>query len=181
MLMKYDGSFNNIPGSTEAAKLKYMQDHLPRNKAEGGQDGNPYNGAGFTRVILSNRLAQYAHELGDSKIQDISGASLSTIAGLVQAGHPVLYYGWSSYNGNGRGSDPYTRNHCKVIFGYNPANNTFLVHDPLYRYNHFTRGGGGQREGIYNGYDLGPISWVSAQSINQEFAYNGGNNALTIQ
>ena len=181
MLMKYDGSFNNIPGSTEAAKLKYMQDHLPRNKAEGGQDGNPYNGAGFTRVILSNRLAQYAHELGDSKIQDISGASLSTIAGLVQAGHPVLYYGWSSYNGNGRGSDPYTRNHCKVIFGYNPANNTFLVHDPLYRYNHFTRGGGGQREGIYNGYDLGPISWVSAQSINQEFACNGGNNALTIQ
>ncbi|KRL61724.1 C39 family peptidase [Lactobacillus psittaci] len=180
MLMKYDGSFNNIPGSNEAAKLKYMQDHLPRNKAEGGQDGNPYTGAGFTRVILSKRLMEYAHQLGDNKVKDISGASLSSIASLVQGGHPVLYYGWSSYNGNGRGTDSYGRNHCKVILGYNPANNTFLVHDPLYRYKYFTKGGGGQREGIYNGYDLGPIAWVSASSINKEYAYAGGSNALTI-
>lgn len=180
MLMKYDGNFNRVPGTTESAKLKYMQDNLPRNKAEGGQDGNPYNGAGFTRVILSKRLMEYAHQLGDNKVKDVSGLSLDSIAALVQGGHPVLYYGWSSYNGNGRGSDPYSRNHCKVIWGYNPANKTFLVHDPLYRYKYFTKGGGGQREGIYNGYDLGPIAWVSESSIYKEFAYAGGNNALTV-
>lgn len=181
MLMKYDGTWKNVPGSTEEAKLRYMQDHLPRNKAQGGQDGNPYNGAGFTAVINSKALTNYAHALGDSKIRDISGVSLGNIAKLIEAGHPVLYYGWSSYNGNGKGTagQQWARNHCKVIFGYNPANNTFLVHDPLYMNKHFYKGGSGQREGIYNGYDLGPIAWVSASSIQREFAYRGGNNALT--
>ncbi|WP_297815884.1 C39 family peptidase [uncultured Lactobacillus sp.] len=181
MLMKYDGTWKNVPGSSEEAKLRYMQDHLPRNKAQGGQDGNPYNGAGFTAVINSKALTNYAHALGDSKIRDISGVSLGNIAKLIEAGHPVLYYGWSSYNGNGKGvaGQQWARNHCKVIFGYNPANNTFLVHDPLYMNKHFFKGGSGQREGIYNGYDLGPIAWVSASSISREFAYKGGNNALT--
>ncbi|MFQ3624807.1 GH25 family lysozyme [Lactobacillus johnsonii] len=176
MLMKYDGTFKNVPGSTEYAKLKYMQDNLPRNKNLGGQDGNPYTGAGFTRVILSKALTNYAHQLGDKNVRDISGASLDTIANLVLDGHPVLYYGWSSYNGGGN----MARNHCKVIMGYNGANNTFLVHDPLYMNKHFYKGGGGMREGIYNGYDLGPISWVSANSIAKEYAYKGGYNALTI-
>ena len=181
MLMKYDGNWKNVPGSTEEAKLRYMQDHLPRNKANGGQDGNPYNGAGFTAVINSKALTNYAHALGDGTIRDISGASLTSIAKLVEAGHPVLYYGWSSYNGNGKGTagQQWARNHCKVIFGYNPANNTFLVHDPLYMNKHFYKGGSGQREGIYNGYDFGPIAWVSASAISREFAYKGGNNALT--
>ena len=172
MLMKYDGNWKNVPGSTDAQKLRYMQDHLPQNYY-GGQIGNPYTGAGFKSVITSKSLTDYAHSLGDSKIKDISGVSLNTIAKLVESGHPVLYYGWSSYDGGGNKA----RNHCKVIFGYNPANNTFLVHDPLYQYKYFYRGGGGQREGIYNGYDLGPIAWVSASSINREFR----NNALTIQ
>ncbi|MTE03133.1 GH25 family lysozyme [Lactobacillus johnsonii] len=176
MLMKYDGTFKNVPGATEYDKLKYMQDNLPRNKNLGGQDGNPYTGAGFTRVILSNALTNYAHQLGDKNVRDISGASLDTIANLVLDGHPVLYYGWSSYNGGGN----MARNHCKVIMGYNGANNTFLVHDPLYMNKHFYKGGGGMREGIYNGYDLGPISWVSANSIAKEYAYKGGYNALTI-
>ena len=176
MLMKYDGTFKNVPGATEYDKLKYMQDNLPRNKNLGGQDGNPYTGAGFTRVILSNALTNYAHQLGDKNVRDISGASLDTIANLVLDGHPVVYYGWSSYNGGGN----MARNHCKVIMGYNGANNTFLVHDPLYMNKHFYKGGGGMREGIYNGYDLGPISWVSANSIAKEYAYKGGYNALTI-
>ena len=176
MLMKYDGTFKNVPGATEYDKLKYMQDNLPRNKNLGGQDGNPYTGAGFTRVILSNALTNYAHQLGDKNVRDISGASLDTIANLVLDGHPVLYYGWSSYNGGGN----LARNHCKVIMGYNGANNTFLVHDPLYMNKHFYKGGGGMREGIYNGYDLGPISWVGANSIAKEYAYKGGYNALTI-
>lgn len=179
MLMKYDGNWKNVPGSTEYAKIKYMQDHLPRNKALGGQDGNPYTGKGFTKVITSNALKNYAHNLGDAKVRDISGASLNSIAKLVEAGHPVLYYGWSSYNGNGGGSQPWDRNHCKVIFGYNPHNNMFLVHDPLYMNKHFVKGGGGAREGIHNGYDLGPIAWVSYNSIAKEYAYRGGNNALT--
>ncbi|QNQ81069.1 C39 family peptidase [Lactobacillus sp. PV034] len=176
MLMKYDGNWKNVPGTTEAQKLKYMQDHLPQNN-HGGQIGNPYTGAGFKSVINSKALADYAHALGDAKIKDISGANLNTIAKLIEAGHPVLYYGWSSYDGGGNKA----RNHCKVIFGYNPANNTFLVHDPLYQYKHFYKGGGGQREGVYNGYDLGPISWVSYSSLSREFAYRNGNNALTIQ
>lgn len=183
MLMKYDGSWDKVPGADEAAKLKYMQDNLPRNKAQGGQDGNPYNGKGFTRVILSYALKNYAHSLGDNKVKDISGASLNTIARLVEAGHPVLYYGWSSYNGNGKGTagQEWARNHCKVIFGYNPSNNTFLVHDPLYMNKHFRKGGSGEREGIYNGYDLGPIAWVSYSSLAKEYAYRGGSNALTVQ
>lgn len=181
MLMKYDGNFSKVPGSTEAQKLAYMQNHLPRVKALGGQDGNPYNGKGFTRVILAYALNDYAHALGDNKVKDITGASLNTIARLVEAGHPVLYYGWSAYNGNGQGvaGQQWARNHCKVIFGYNPANNTFLVHDPLYMNKYFYKGGSGAREGIHNGYDLGPIAWVSYNSIAKEFAYRGGNQALT--
>lgn len=176
MLMKFDSTFNKVPGSTEYAKLKYMQDHLPRNKRLGGKDGSPYTGYGFTRVILSNALKHYAHQLGDKNVKGISGASLDTIAKLVLAGHPVLYYGWSSYDGGGNKA----RNHCKVIMGYNKFNNTFLVHDPLYSNRHFYKGGSGMREGIYNGYDLGPITWVSASSLSREYAYNGGYNALSI-
>ena len=172
MLMKYDGNWKNVPGSTDAQKLKYMQDHLPQNYY-GGQIGNPYTGAGFKSVINAQSLTAYAHQLGDSRINDISGVSLTNIAKLVESGHPVLYYGWSSYDGGGNKA----RNHCKVIFGYNASNNTFLVDDPLYQYKHFYKGGGGEREGIYNGYDLGPISWVSASSISREFR----GNALTIK
>ena len=171
MLMKYDGNWKNVPGSTEAQKLKYMQDHLPQNYY-GGQIGNPYTGAGFRSVITPRSLTNYAHSLGDSKIKDISGISLSDIAKLVESGHPVLYYGWSSYDGGGNKA----RNHCKVIFGYDPGTKTFLVDDPLYQYKHYYRGGGGEREGIYNGYDLGPITWVSTSSIEREFR----GNALTI-
>lgn len=168
MLMKYDGTWHKVPGSTDQAKLTYMQNHLPRNKSNGGQDGNPYNGLGFTRVILSYRLMSYAHQLGDKKVKDVSGISMNNLAKLVLSGHPVLYYGYSSYNGTGY------RNHAKVIFGYSKKSNKFLVHDPLYQANKFYKGGGG-----HNRYDLGPISWVKASSIKGEFAYKGGNNALT--
>lgn len=171
MLMKFDGNWQNVPGATEQAKLTYMQNHLPRNKANGGQDGDPYTGRGFTRVIQSYRLTQYAHALGDPRIVDISGASLGSIANLVKGGKPVLYYGWSSYDAGG------ARNHCKVIFGYNARSNTFLVHDPLYQFRYFYRGGGGTREGVHDGYDLGPIAWVPARSIAREYA----GQALTIR
>lgn len=170
MLMKYDHTFSKVPGTGSKAELTYMQNHLPRNKATGGQDGNPYTGAGFTRVIQSYRLMKYAHQLGDKKIVDISGVSLNNIKKLVLAGHPVLYYGYSSYDASGY------RNHCKAIFGYSKKSNKFLVHDPLYQAKRFYKGGGGR-----NAYDLGPISWVKASHINGEFAYAGGNNALTIR
>lgn len=168
MLMKYDHTFNKVPGKTAKAKLTYMQNHLPRNKSKGGQDGNPYTGFGFTRVILASRLTKYAHQLGDKKIKNVSGISLNNIKKLVLGGHPVLYYGYSSYDAGGY------RNHCKAIFGYSKKSNKFLVHDPLYQANKFYKGGGGK-----NAYDLGPISWVKASHINREFAYRGGNNALT--
>lgn len=168
MLMKYDHTFKNVPGTTTQQKLTYMQDHLPRNKSNGGQDGNPYNGLGFSRVILSYRLMKYAHKLGDKKIKDVSGISIKNLSKLVLAGHPVLYYGYSSYDAGGY------RNHCKAIFGYSKKSNKFLVHDPLYQSHRFYKGGGGK-----NDYDLGPISWVKASHIKKEFSYPGGNNALT--
>ncbi|MBP2057951.1 uncharacterized protein YvpB [Lactobacillus colini] len=170
MLMKYDNTFKNIPGANEQQKLTYMQNNLPRNKATGGQDGDPYTGAGFSRVILSYRLTQYAHKLGDKNIRDVSGISMTNLSKLVLSGHPVLYYGYSSYDASG------ARNHCKVIFGYSTKSNKFLVHDPLYQSKRFYKGGGGRNE-----YDLGPISWVKASHIAKEFVYPGGNNALTIK
>lgn len=175
MLMKYDHTFSKVPGKGTKAELTYMQSHLPMGSAaKGYQDASPYTGKGFTRVINSRRLMQYAHKLGDKKIVDVSGISLNNIKKLVLAGHPVLYYGYSSYNGTG------ARNHCKVIFGYSKKSNKFLVHDPLYMYHYFYKGGGGVRDlGIHNGYDLGPISWIKASHIQREFAYRGGNNALT--
>lgn len=170
MLMKYDHSFKNVPGVNEQGKLTYMQNNLPRNVATGGQDGNPYTGANFHRVILSYALMNYAHRLGDSRIKDVSGISLNNIKKLIFAGKPVLYYGYSSYDAAG------SRNHCKVIFGYSTKSDKFLVHDPLYQAKRFYAGGGGR-----NNYDLGPISWVPASHIKMEFAYHNGNNALTIK
>lgn len=170
MLMKFDHTFKDVPGYGTRGKLTYMQNHLPRNIAEGGQDGNPYTGAGFSHVIRSYALMNYAHRLGDKRIKDISGISLNNIKKLVLAGKPVLYYGYSSYDAAG------ARNHCKVIFGYSKKSNRFLVHDPLYQAGRFYRGGGGR-----NAYDLGPIAWVKASHIRPEFAYRHGNNALTIK
>jgi uncharacterized protein YvpB len=170
MLMKYDGTWNKVSGSTDTAKLTYMQNNLPRNRATGGQDGDPYTGKGFTRVILSYCLMNYAHQLGDKKIKDVSGISMNNLKQLVLANHPVLYYGYSSYNDTG------ARNHAKVIFGYSKKSDQFLVHDPLYQAKRFYEGGGGR-----NRYDLGPISWVKASSVKSEFAYKGGNNALTVK
>lgn len=128
MLMKYDGTWSKVPGNSEYAKIYYVESHLPRGLWQGGQDSSAFSGVGSTRVISSKRLAQYGHELGDPQVRDISGASLATIARLVSTGHPVLYYGWSSFNGNGQGA----------------------------------------------------ISWHSWSSINREYNYRSGANALTV-
>jgi hypothetical protein len=65
--MKYDGFWKNVLRNNDEAKLKYMQDNLLRNKEIGGQEGDPYIGKGFTRVIRSFRLMDYAHQLGPSR------------------------------------------------------------------------------------------------------------------
>lgn len=182
MLMKYDDTWSKVPGNSEAAKISYAENYLPRGLWQGGQDSSAFSGKGFTRVISSKRLAQYGRELGDPNVRDISGASLSTIARLVSTGHPVLYYGWSSFNGNGQGAQPWPRNHCKVIFGYNPSTNRYLVYDPLYTSASAGPGSkwAGSNYGIHNGYDLGAISWHTWSSVNREYNYRGGANAITV-
>ena len=131
----------------------------------GGQTGNQYSGVGFTHVITAAALTDYAHRWSND-VKNISGTSLSGLIREVQAGHPVLYYGYSAYDAGG------ARNHCKVIYGYNNRTGLFHVYDPLYGHRgHWAAGTTGR-----NRYDLGYDAWVTWGSIASEYA----GNALTI-
>ena len=137
--------------------LGYAYNHVP-------QAGGVYNVGAFSEIIPASSLAWWAYQNIDSGVHNICGSSLSTISSIVASGHPVLYYGFSSYErayGN--------RNHAKVIIG--EANGYFHVLDPCYwnRGQHaYTMGG--------NGYDTGADSWRSWGSVASE--YNG--SAITI-
>lgn len=166
MLLGYDGV------TIDKSFLTYAQDHLPMYPGNpGGQKGNVYTGAGFGWVIGPNALTDYAHNW-DKKVVNVSGASTETIKQLVLTGHPVLYYGWSSYQNLKADTN---RNHCKVILGYKDGQ--FLVHDPLYSNSSKTAGQGGTKElGYNNGYDQGAIYWSTMSKFNAE--YNG--QALSV-
>lgn len=129
-----------------------------------GQIGNPYNGAGFGRVIQPNALAAYAHRWYGG-VTDSSGATISQIVNSVLAGHPVLYYGYSPYDAGG------ARNHCKVILGYNRNNGLFHVYDPCYG-----NGGWGAYSEGRSAYDRGWNSWITWGQLASEYA----GQALTI-
>lgn len=137
--------------------LGYAYNHVP-------QAGGVYNTGAFSGIISAQSLAWWAYQNIDNSVRNICGSSLSSIASLVASGHPVLYYGFSSYErayGN--------RNHAKVIIG--EGNGYFHVLDPCY-WNRgqraYTMGG--------NGYDTGADSWRSWGSVASE--YNG--SAITI-
>ncbi len=165
MLLSYDGV------STSGTQLKIMQDNLPMFPTDGGQKGNVYTGAGFGWVINSKDLTKYAQKWS-SKVKDVSGISAEGIKKLVLGGHPVLYFGWSSYQNLNADKN---RNHCKVIVGYKDGK--FLTYDPLYWPNKPNAGQGGTREtGVNNGYDLGAVHYATLDHFNAE--YNG--NAMTI-
>lgn len=161
MLMAYDGV------KVDKAFLQYAQEHLPMYPANpDGQKGDPFTGKGFGWVIGPNALTTYAHNW-DKRVVNISGASTETIKNLVLTGHPVVYYGWSSYQNLKADKN---RNHDKVILGY--KNGLFLVHDPLYSNSSKTAGQGGTKElGYNNGYDQGAIYWSTMSKFNAE--YNG--------
>lgn len=153
MLVGYEGS---------VVDMKYALDNLPMYPTPGGQLGNVYTGAGFGHVINSVALTKYAQKW-NANVRDVSGASVETIKNLVLSGHPVLYYGFSSYQKDSN------RNHCKVIVGYD--NDNFLIHDPLYySANAGASSGGTKRLGYNNGYDNGAISWENLSKFSNEYA-----------
>lgn len=165
MLLGFNGK------TIDAAFLKQLQDNLPMQPTPGGQLGNVYTGKGFGYVINSSALTTYGQQWAPN-LKDVSGASANTIKNLVLSGHPVLYYGWSSYQNLSADTN---RNHCKVIVGYKDGK--FLVHDPLYYSASAGYGQGGTKEtGRNNGYDQGAIYWSTMDKFNRE--YNG--HAITL-
>ena len=130
----------------------------------GGQIGNQYNGAGFSRVIQPNALAAYGRRWYGA-VTDSSGATINQIANSVLNGHPVLYYGYSPYDAGG------VRNHCKIILGYNRNNGMFHVYDPCYG-----NGGWGANSEGHTAYDRGWNAWISWGQLANEY----GGQAITI-
>ncbi|BDR58431.1 C39 family peptidase [Xylocopilactobacillus apicola] len=160
MLIDYEGPI---------VDLRTVQDNLPMYPTPGGQKGNVYTGVGFGYVINSIALTNYAHRWNNN-VRNVTGANTETIKNLVLTGHPVLYYGYSSYQTDTN------RNHCKVIVGYDNGN--FLIHDPLYFSANDGAGSGGTRKlGYNNGYDNGAIYWSNLSKFNHEYA----GSAMTIK
>ena len=130
----------------------------------GGQIGNPYNGAGFSRVIQPNALATYGQRWYDG-VSDSSGATISQIANSILNGRPVLYYGYSPYDAGG------VRNHCKILLGYNRNNGMFHVYDLCYG-----NGGWSANSEGHTAYDRGWNAWITWGQLANEY----GGQAITI-
>lgn len=125
------------------------------------QGGNIYSGAGFSLIIQPNSLVNLAHYF-DSSVRNISGTSVQGIINEVNSGHPVQYYGYSSYE-----RSYWARNHNKVIVGY--RNGYFRIYDPCYSY-------AGQGSTGQNAYDYGSMAWVSVGQFSREYA----GQAITV-
>lgn len=129
------------------------------------QSGNIYSGAGFSLIIQPNSLVDLAHHF-DSSVRNITGSSVQDIINLVNAGHPVQYYGYSSYERSYA-----NKNHNKVIVGY--RNGYFRVYDPCY----WSAGSGAYTEGR-NSYDWGAEAWVSISRFESDYYPN--RQAITV-
>ena len=140
----------------EWPSLSYLYATLP-------QYGGVYSAANFRGILPIDTLAAYAQKF-DSNIKNLRGASLGDLSNIVLSGHPVLYYGWSSYETVWTG-----RNHAKLIIGAH--NGMYHVVDPCYFYRSqgaYTMGG--------NRYDWGADSWRTWGDIASEYA----GSALTL-
>ena len=126
------------------------------------QYGGVYNTGAFRGIISPEALTNYAHKW-DSNVRNITGSSLEDISRLVWAGHPVLYYGMSSFERAGQ------RNHAKVIVGEN--NGYFHIYDPCY----WNQGQRAHTAGG-NAYDWGADSWQSWGAVASEYI----GKAITI-
>lgn len=136
--------------------LGYLYSTLP-------QYGGVFSSANFRGIIPIDSFAAYAYRL-DNNIRNLKGASLGELSNIVLSGHPVLYYGWSSYETVFTG-----RNHAKLIIGAH--NGYYHVLDPCY----YSRWQGAYTMG-HNRYDHGADTWQSWGSIASEYA----GSALTI-
>ena len=126
------------------------------------QYGGVYNTGAFRGIISPEALTNYAHKW-DSNVRNITGSSLEDISRLIWAGHPVLYYGMSSFERAGQ------RNHAKVIVGEN--NGYFHIYDPCY----WNQGQRAHTAGG-NAYDWGADSWQSWGAVASEYI----GKAITI-
>ena len=140
----------------EWPSLSYLYATLP-------QYGGVYSVANFRGILPIDTLAAYAQKF-DSNIKNLKGASLGDLSNIVLSGHPVLYYGWSSYETVWTG-----RNHAKLIIGAH--NGLYHVIDPCY----FYRSQGAHTMGG-NRYDWGADSWRTWGDIASEYA----GSALTL-
>ncbi|CAM3164841.1 Uncharacterized protein YvpB [Lactobacillus bombicola] len=150
--------------------LQKIQDNLPMQPIKGGQKGNVYTGVGFGYVIQPGALSKYARTFDKGKnVINISkkNLTLNDIKMYLQAGKPVLFYGFSSYQKPG----DYVRNHCKVITGYRHGD--FRVYDPLY----YSRNDGAGSGGKNMAYDHGAIAWVPKAALQNEFCHK----AITLK
>ena len=136
--------------------LRYLYNTIP-------QYGGVYSTNNFRGIIPINSFANYAHQF-DAGIRNVTGSSLAQLSNIVLSGHPVLYYGWSSYETVWTG-----RNHAKVIIG--ARNGRYHVIDPCY----YSRGQGAYTMG-HNAYDWGADSWQTWGNIASE--YSGSAIAL---
>ena len=143
----------------ENLDLWYAYSHEPQ--------AGVFNGVGFTKVISANNLTNYMRQF-DGGFRNISGSSIDQIKNLVNSGHPVLYYGYSSY-----GYSHSWKNHCKVIVGY--SNGKFHIYDPCYY-----RQSDGPNTGGHGTYDLGADQWRTENQLAAEYYGNNGSGAITI-
>ena len=140
----------------EWPSLSYLYATLP-------QYGGVYSVANFRGILSIDTLAAYAQKF-DANVKNLKGASLGNLSNIVLSGHPVLYYGWSSYETVWTG-----RNHAKLIIGAH--NGLYHVIDPCY----FYRSQGAHTMGG-NRYDWGADSWRTWGDIASEYA----GSALTL-
>ena len=137
-----------LSGEGKYPGLRTLYNNLP-------QYGGVYSSANFRGPVTPDALASFGRNW-DSNLQSVSGRSINQLADLVASGHPVLYYGWSLYEGAYQGKG----NHIKVMLGYH--NGYFHIYDPCY--NSYWEG-----SHHYGNFDYGANSWQSIVKVASEY------------
>lgn len=135
--------------------MRYAYNNLP-------QYGGVYSTANFRGLLSVSSLTNCMKKF-DGGFTNITGSSMAEIQSVVKSGHPVLYYGFSSYETYFR-----DKHHAKVIAGY--KNGRFLVYDPCY----YSAGSGSSHRNVY---DYGAIAWVRVSTVARE-STGGSNNQV---
>lgn len=95
--------------------MRYAYNNLP-------QYGGVYSTANFRGLLSVSSLTNYMKKF-DRGFTNITGRSMAKIKSVVKSGHPVLYYGFSSYETYFR-----SKHHAKVIAGYKNGRFLFTTH-----------------------------------------------------